>query len=289
MKILSFGEILWDVYPDKKYIGGAPLNFAAHSAKQGEEVYMLSAVGQDQLGTDALSQLKSWGINCKYVAALADKPTGACNVTLDANLVPKYDLLQNVAYDYIDGNSDNEDFDVLYFGTLALRGEHNQKALKTLIDNNNFSDIFVDVNIRPPFYSAQTVEFGVKSATILKVSLEELDTVAHLLEISDFADYKQFAQILAHTYKNLKCIIITLGGDGAYALDCGSGKDYSCGCADVKVVSTVGAGDSFSAAFLHKYLHKSTIDDCLAYASKIAGYVVSHFDAVPDYNIKDII
>ena len=123
MKILSFGEILWDVYPDKKYIGGAPLNFAAHSAKQGEEVYMLSAVGQDALGTDALSQLKSWGINCKYVAALADKPTGACNVTLDVNSVPKYDLLQNVAYDYVDGNSVNEDFDVLYFGTLALRGE----------------------------------------------------------------------------------------------------------------------------------------------------------------------
>lgn len=287
MKILSFGEILWDVYPDKKFIGGAPLNFAAHLAKQGEEAYMLSAVGCDNLGDGALLQLKNWGINCKYVACLDDKQTGACNVTLDDNSVPKYDLLQNVAYDYIGGNRLDEVFDVLYFGTLALRSEHNRGSVKSVLEQNSFGHVFVDVNIRSPFYTAQTVRFAVSNATILKISLEELDTVAQLLNITDYAHNTQFAKMLAKAYPALKCVIVTLGGDGAYALDCTTGKDYSCGCANVKVASTVGAGDSFSAAFLHKYLHNHSLEECLSYASQIAGIVVSHYEAVPDYDIAE--
>jgi len=282
MKVLSFGEILWDVYPDKKYIGGAPLNFSAHLSKMGEAVYMLSAVGKDELGTDALAQLDRWNICNRYVSVVSDKQTGACNVTLDEKMVPKYDLLQNVAYDYIDG-SVGERFDVLYFGTLSLRAKHNQNSLKAILSSNNFKEIFVDVNIRPPFYSAQTVLLGIENATVLKISLEEMSIVADLIGM-ECTDYKQFAKKLCSKYPNLNCIIITLGDDGAYALDCKSGTEYSCGCDKVEVVSTVGAGDSFSAGFLHKYMQKCGIDDCLKFATKIAGFVVSHYDAVPDYD-----
>ncbi len=280
MKVLSFGEILWDVYPDKKYIGGAPLNFAAHLAKMGEDVYMLSAVGKDELGIEAMSQFEKWKINTPYVSVIPHKQTGACNVILDENMVPQYDLLQNVAYDYIDG-SVSERFDVLYFGTLSLRAEHNQNALKSILSSNEFKEIFVDVNIRPPFYSAKTVLFGIENATVLKISLEEMSIVADLIRI-ECTDYKQFAKSLCLAYSNLKCIIITLGGDGAYALDCKSGTEYCCGCDKLEVVSTVGAGDSFSAGFLHKYMQNCGIDDCLKFATKIAGFVVTHYDAVPD-------
>ncbi len=289
MKVLSFGEILWDIYPDKKYIGGAPLNFSAHLAKHGEEVYMFSAVGQDDLGREAKIQLEKWGVSTKYVSNLNNKQTGKCLVTLDDKCIPAYNLLQDVAYDDITCKEISDDFDILYFGTLALRSDCNYNSLNTLIRNNQFEEIFVDVNIRPPFYSKETVKFSIENATILKISVEELHTVSGLLGISKLLDYKVFANKLSSLYKNLKYIIITLGDEGAYAFDCINNTEYSCRCTEIEVKSTVGAGDSFSAAFLYKYLHKADINSCLEYAVKIAGYVVSEYEAVPNYNINDFI
>ncbi len=286
MKALSFGEILWDVYPDKKYLGGAPLNFAAHLSRHGETVSMLSAVGQDELGLSALNQMRAWGVSCELVSLLSEKPTGQCIVTLDENSSPSYKLLSDVAYDYITCDKDRGDFDVLYFGTLSLRSAYNCKTLEKLLDDCTFKEIFVDVNIRPPFYSEKTVKFALERATVLKISLEELDTVAELCEI-ERGDYKTSTKKLSERYKNLKCIVITLGKDGAWALDCMNGSEYSCGSIETKVLSTVGAGDSFSAAFLHQYFSGCDIGYSIEYASRVAGFVVSQFDAVPDYDAKD--
>ena len=93
MIALSFGEILWDVYPDKKFLGGAPLNFAAHLKKHGENVYMMSALGNDELGKEAIKRIEDWIINTSYILSLDDKPTGSCMVALDENKVPSYNLL----------------------------------------------------------------------------------------------------------------------------------------------------------------------------------------------------
>lgn len=286
MKFLSFGEILWDVYPDGNALGGAPLNFAAHLAKHREKVYMLSAIGKDELGSEAVAQLKAWGVSSEYVSSLDDKSTGKCLVSLDENKVPSYNLLTDVAYDYISAENLEEGFDVLYFGTLSLRSGHNFNTLSSLLKASKFNEVFVDVNIRPPFYSAETVRFAVVNATILKISDEELATVSEQLRIEK-SDYKDFAKKLADTYSNLKIIIITRGAKGSFALDCKSGEEFSCGCERVELKSTVGAGDSFSAAFLHKYLGGNSIQFCLEYASKIADFVVSNYDAVPTYNAED--
>ena len=147
MKVLSFGEVLWDIYPDKKYIGGAPFNFAAHLAKHGEEIYMLSCLGKDSLGEEALLYLKEFGILTDFLSWSSVKQTGQCLVTLDENAIPSYDLKRDVAYDYIDCKNVKGDFDVLYFGTLALRSNHNLESLRKLIKSKNFKEIFVDVNI----------------------------------------------------------------------------------------------------------------------------------------------
>jgi len=283
MSILSFGEILWDVYPDEKYLGGASLNFAAHLAKNGECACMLSALGQDDLGAEAKNRVESWGVSTEFVAMLPDRQTGKCLVTLDENRIPSYNLLQDVAYDYIPTDRVEGDFDVLYFGTLALRGEYNRAALERLLARKQFREVFVDVNIRPPFYSEESVRFAFSKASIVKVSDEELPVVQSLLGMENSNDYKAFARALAEKYENLRCVIITRGGEGAYALDCRTGIDAACPSEKVKVVSTVGAGDSFSAGFLHKYLQGAPLSHCLSYAAKIAGFVVSQYDAVPDY------
>lgn len=288
MKVLSFGEVLWDVYPDEKFIGGAPLNFAAHLARHGEDVYMLSALGHDDLGEAAQAQLKAWGIHTDYVAVLDSKRTGRCLVTLDDNFVPTYDLLQDTAYDRIPCDRVPDAFDVLYFGTLALRSDYNFDSVKKLLETSHFKEVFVDVNIRPPFYSPETVRFAVENATVLKISQEEQETAAQLLGIPQTADWRAFAGALADTYKNLKYIVITLGAQGAYALGCADRKEYSCAGAKVQAVSTVGAGDSFCAAFLHEYLGGSGICGCLEYAAKVAGFVVSRQAAVPEYDPRTL-
>lgn len=289
MKVLSFGEILWDVYPDKKFIGGAALNFAAHLAKHGEKTYMLSCLGKDDLGDEALLCLEKFGLLTDYVSRSTVKQTGKCLVSLNENAIPTYDLKQYVAYDYIDCDNVNEEFDVLYFGTLALRNKHNLDSLGKLLKKQNFRDVFVDVNIRSPFYRYESIAFCLNNATILKVSSEELPIVADLISIDSSIEYKKFSRLLKEKYTNLKIIIITLGADGAYCYDCTHDNEYSCESQKVKVASTVGAGDSFSAAFLYQLFLKKDIQFSLKYASKIAGYVVSEFDAVPDYNLNDFV
>ena len=254
MKVLAFGEVLWDVYPDEKCLGGAPLNFGAHLAKHGEDVYLLSAVGTDTLGREAVERVKTWNIKGDYISVLNEKETGKCLVTLDKNAVPSYDLLSDVAYDYIRCDSVNEKFDVLYFGTLALRSGYNFNALSELLASRKFENVFVDVNIRAPFYSAETVAFAAANATVIKVSLEELPTVCNLLNFEPTEDHQLFAEALAEKFDNLKLVIITLGADGAFAYDCATKTAFYSPCEKTKVVSTVGAGDSFSAAFLHKYM-----------------------------------
>lgn len=280
MKILAFGEILWDVYPDKAYIGGAPLNFGGHLAKQGVEVHLFSAVGKDKLGEDALDVLKAWGVGTDYVSVI-DVETGKCLVTLDKNSVPSYNLLSNVAWDRIEGDI-NESFDVLYFGTLALRSEVNFNTVTKLLKKGCFSEIFCDMNIRAPHYSSRTVKLALENATIVKISDEELNCV--MTEAGLEAGAAEDCAIrLSQAYPNLKTVLVTLGEKGSFAYVAEDKKFYRAEGKKVKVASTVGAGDSFSASFLCRYLEKKSVDECLEHATNISAYVVSCYDAVPDY------
>ena len=288
MKALSFWEILWDIYPDKKFLGGAPLNFAAHFAKHGGDAYMMSALGNDELKSAALERIRAMRVHSEYIAVSDDRPTGRCLITLDEDSIPHYDIVQNVAYDNIPFPDLSEGFDLLYFGTLALRSEANLSVLKRLIKENNFSEILADVNVRLPYCSKTAVLFTLENATVLKVSAEEMPIIAEFLSIPHQTDPMLFSKETARRYGNLKCIIITLGADGAYALDCGEGKEYSTPALKSKVVSTVGAGDSFSASFICLFLQKKDIQHCLDHAARVAGFVVSEYDAVPDYKVEDL-
>ena len=286
MKILSFGEVLWDIYPDKKYIGGAPFNFAAHSAKFGGEVFMLSAVGNDPLGEETIREIEKKKVRTDFVAILPEKPTGRCLVTLDEKGVPQYDLLSDVAYDYIVFPHLKEAFDLLYFGTLALRSEHNKNCLKRLITEQKFGDVFVDINIRPPFFTADSITFAIENATILKISDEELGTVLENVKISD-KNYGGICKKLSEKFKNLRLIIITCGENGAFCFDAESGEEFCCSAKETKVVSTVGAGDSFSASFFAEYRKNRSVEGALEFASKISAFVVSQVGAVPEYEIEN--
>lgn len=282
MKILSFGEIIWDVFDDAACIGGAPFNFAAHAARQGAESYLLSAVGNDELGRAALKKVQDYGIRADHISTV-NKPTGYCRVTLDKNGIPSYKIGEDVAYDAISADiAAMKRFDALSFGTLALRGEHNRKVLTELMQKMSFGEIYCDVNIRPPFYSDESILFCLENATVLKISDEELATVEEAVfgDISERCE--SAAGRLSERFKNLKAVIITLGSKGSFALDCISGEEFSHPASRAEVVSTVGAGDSFGAAFLVAYMSGESLPTCLKKASDLSAYVVSHTEAVPE-------
>lgn len=271
MKILSFGEVLWDIYPHTRHIGGAPLNFAAHAAKLGADVFFASCVGNDDEGRSALSLIQDWGIHTNCVSVSNKYTTGKCIVSLDENGIPSYNLLSDTAYDHIP--APQGDFDVLYFGTLSQRSRDNICTLKTLL-KKDYIEVFSDINIRPPFVADASIALCLENATILKVSSEEL----HYISAKN--DPKLAAKELLKLHPNIKIIIITMGEHGALAYD--GSSFYFRDAEKTTVCSTVGAGDSFCAAFLVNYLNGKDLETCLDSAVKLSAFVVSQQAAIPD-------
>lgn len=281
MKILSFGEILFDIHGKNSCIGGAPFNFSAHAVRAGAEVSLLSCVGNDKLGKAALKYAEDYGVSTDFIAVSDRFCTGRCDVTLDRNGIPCYNLVADMAYDHIPlPNLNGENFDVLYFGSLALRGAENTCTLKRLVAENDFKEIFVDVNIRSPHFSEKTVLFALENATILKISDEEISVIGGFLLDSDVSADDIVACILQR-YKNIKLLILTCGAKGAVAYENATGKVFRCDAVTTKVVSTVGAGDSFSATFLVNCLSGNSIEFSLKKAAEVSAYVVAHEGAIP--------
>ena len=287
MNLISFGEIVWDIAQNEEHLGGAPLNFAAHSAILGANVCLVSAVGCDRLGDKALEQIQKLGINTKYISELSNKETGKCYVSLDKNAVPSYEIVDDVAYDYIQMPKIDENIDIIVFGSLVLRNDNNKNVLKELLDTYSFSDVFVDINIRAPFYSYKSIRFCLDNATILKISEEELPVVMKNV-FGEFASLKDSARKISDMFNQIKIIIITRGEKGSCCYDCNAGEFFWANAEQTNLVSTVGAGDSFGAAFLTKYMENKNYDICLEFASKISALVCSKIEAVPE-NMSEMI
>ena len=282
MNLLSFGEIIWDAYDGLYTIGGAPLNLAAHAALQGMDAWLASAVGNDDLGARATEHMGALAIKTDYVSVSGDFPTGKCDITLDENGIPKYNILENTAYDRISLPDDlNRKFDVIAFGTLALRCKQNRDTLMRVLQNNSFLEIYADLNIRPPFYSKESVELCLSNATIVKISDEELPLISTLL-FGKNADYSDAFGLIAKRYAQIKLILITQGEAGSACYDCRKKEIYTCKAEPVTAVSTVGAGDSYGATFLTWYLKTKDIMHSMTLASKVSAFVVSHQGAIPD-------
>ncbi|MBQ7348098.1 MAG: hypothetical protein IJW55_09930 [Clostridia bacterium] len=288
-KIISIGEIIWDIYPKKKTIGGAPLNFAAHAVLCGAESALISAVGQDLLGEEAMKWLHSFGIVDKYVK-VNPQSTGQCLVTLDENAVPHYNVLRDVAYDHICladeelASIAREGYDALYFGTLIQRNIVSRKTVCELVSRCSFAHVICDVNLRPNCYDAESVNFCMRHATVLKVSIEEEGLLRSLAGyVPESESYSSIARAICKKYPQIRVLILTLGKDGSYAYLSEEKKEYRQGAVGNKVVSTVGAGDSFAAAWLVSYLNGMPIEACMQKAAEVSGYVVAHMQAVPNY------
>ena len=285
--ILSVGEIIWDVYPTSREIGGAPLNFASHCAICGAKSLLLSAVGNDELGDQALSFLECVGVDTRFVDRV-DAPTGQCTVTLSEHGIPHYCIEPDVAYDRISISSALCDFigsgvDACAFGTLIQRTPQARETIRELLRVGRFEEIFCDVNLRPNCYDVESTRLCMENATILKLSREEEPTLRQLGLYDATSDAPEdILRAIIATYQNLHTVLLTDGKNGAYAYLRRENAilfepAYDAGA----VISTVGAGDSFGAAWLVSYLEGDAPAVSLYKAAERSGHVVARREAIP--------
>lgn len=277
-KILVFGEILFDIFGSEKKLGGAPLNFACHFSLLGGTPYVISAVGDDENGRNALEEASRYGVDTS-LTAVSDLETGYCRVTLSDG-VPSYDLVCPVAYDVIPCPEINDGYDGFYFGTLAQRSEKSRETLSKLLEKGQ-KNVFFDVNIRQHYYDRERLDFSLRHTDILKVSREEIGVFAEV-GICESRDIDGVCREICRKYP-VSLVVVTLDKDGGMVYDPKTNKKYYSRAPESKVVSTVGGGDSFSAAFYLNYLNGESVETCLERAVTLSDYVVTQLGAVCVY------
>ncbi len=285
MKTLLFGTILFDIFDNGAFIGGCPTNVGSHLALLGSEAVLVSQVGTDSLGDRALEILGSNGVNTDFVARDAHHPTGTVRVIVDSNGMPDYEIERNVAYDFIKlseedtGRLKEMNFDAIYFGSLDQRGEVSRLSLDMVLKNTSFSIRFYDVNLREGNYSEKIVGNSISNCNILKVNDDELDMLACMFHYK----LKDAVNELFRNFPELNIILETLGAKGVkvYTREGGQQGGQHIEGVSVSVVDTVGAGDAFSAAFLHVYAGTGDMYLAAKAGNELGAYVASRRGAVP--------
>ena len=281
-KILSFGEILWDMLPGGKKLGGAPANFAYHCGQLGGDVRLLSQVGKDALGKEILEQCRSKGIFTELIGVTASFPTGTVSVQLGTDGLPSYTIHENTAWDFLPASPAAIQWatqtDVLCFGTLAARSEQNRSTLKTLLDAVSPDCLRVaDINLREPFTQTEMIEQVLSWANVLKLNDDELVRLTDIYGLSSLALEKQLQIILARL--SFRLIILTCGEKGSWLIT--ERETVFTPSIAVEVVDTVGAGDAFAAVVVLDFLKRKPLHDIGQRASEVAAYVCTQSGAMP--------
>ena len=292
MKVLSFGEILFDIIKSKKHIGGAPFNVAAHLSKLGAESYILTGVGNDENGRKALESTHDLGIKTDFISTTVNYPTGTVTVKIE-NGHPSYIIHEDSAWDYIslcDSGLDRlieEPWDLLAYGTLAQRTKENRNLLDQIRIRGHFSAIFYDVNLRQHYFKPEWILSSFEAATIVKINDEEALFLANLLYNRNMEE-EEFADMIMGEF-DLDIVCVTFGADGAGIMT-EEGWIKVPG-EEASVVDTVGAGDSFSAEFLYSLYTGCTPEESARRGCIMGAYVASCAGAVPEYSeeLKEIL
>ena len=276
--IVGIGEILWDMLPSGKALGGAPANFAYHAMRLGEEGWAVSAVGDDALGREILDIVVSK--NLKNLIAISDKPTGTVEVELDDRGVPTYNIMEDVAWDNIPFTTEMEELakraDAVCFGSLVQRMNSRGSVLGFVRAMRPDALKVFDINLRQHYYGREVLEESLRLADILKINDEEIRIVADLFGLGD-DDVAACRELIARYC--LKLVILTKGPEGSEVVTVDRVIPQAAG--EAEVVDTVGAGDAFTAAFVVAYLRGDSLEKAQKLASDTAAYVCSCKGAMP--------
>jgi len=284
--IVGLGEMLWDVFPNRKELGGAPANFAYMTSLLGDEGVVASRVGRDRLGNAAARRLAKLGLSQEWLQLDRNSPTGTVKVEVFEDGQPKFQIAENVAWDNFEWTSQWQALAgrgaAVCFGSLAQRSERSRKTIRLFLRNlpPNAVKVF-DVNLRQSFFSADILRESAKSADIMKVNEDELSRVSTLLGYK--SNTKEAAGWLLNTC-GLKLVCVTEGPSGS-SLVAADGVHRHPGF-PTQVADTVGAGDAFTAALIHHYLRGATLNEMNEAANRMGSWVASQVGATPKPDVK---
>lgn len=279
--VTGIGEVLWDVLPEGKKLGGAPANFAYHVSQFGFESRIVSAIGPDMLGEELLSGLGDKGLDC--MIETVPYPTGTVQVELDGNGIPCYDIRQDVAWDNIPFTPGLEALakttGAVCFGSLAQRSPVSRDTINRFIDAMPEGSLRIfDINLRQNFYTKDIVCNSMRKCNILKINNEELETVSRMFELPDGPQQSRAKALLSMF--GLKALILTCGATGSHVFT--SEETSYIATPQVEVADTVGAGDSFTAAFVSGLLKGLDIRQAHRLAVETSAFVCTQEGAMPE-------
>lgn len=278
--VVGIGEVLWDRFPGGKRLGGAPANFAYHAAQLGHEGLAVSAIGPDKLGADIIAQLDRHGL--PYHLDRVPYPTGTVDVDLSNPNAPVYTINTRVAWSHIpftdELRSIAQNCKAVCFGSLAQWGRESRVSIRRFLDSCPAHCLKIcDINLRQHYFTKASLRESLHRADILKLNEDELDVITRLFGYK-MAGEELLCRRLMRAY-GLKMVILTKGIDGSIVLWKG-GSSFQ-GTPKVKVVSAVGAGDSFTGAFIGSYLRGASIAEAHAVAVRVSAYVCTQKGAMP--------
>lgn len=285
--IVGMGEVLWDMLPEGKKIGGAPANFAYHVSQYGFDGYVVSAVGDDKLGNEILESFNNRRLN--YLIQRVPYPTGTVQIELDEAGIPCYEIKENVVWDNIPFTVDLEKLAkktrAVCFGSLAQRNTVSRETINRFLDV--MSDAagqyrVFDVNLRQGFYDKEILCNSMKRCNILKINDEELIAVSRMFEYPGI-DLEDKCRALLSEY-GLEILILTCGVNGSYVF---TRENVSfVNTPKIEVADTVGAGDSFTATFISAILKGKSIREAHELAVEVSAYVCTQNGAMPELPIS---
>ncbi len=284
-KILCAGEILWDSVPPGLFLGGAPYNAGYHLNKLGQDVHIISRVGNDDLGREAVKRAAESGVFTDLIQVDPELPTGFVEVKLGKDGIPEYNIKKPAAWDEIVLEPElagvAESADALIFGTLAQRSETSRKTIRQLAQAGCLK--VLDLNFRFPHVDPDIAGQSLQIADVVKMNHEELEYLQQWFNLS--GGMKEAVRKLSDRF-SLELVCVTRGAEGAVLWD-GSrfreGKSYT-----VEVADTVGSGDAFLAVLVSGYLDGVPPQKLIGYSNRMGAFIAAKNGGTPDYSLNSI-
>lgn len=279
--VVGLGEVLWDMLPEGRKIGGAPVNFAYHAGQFGIDTMAVSAIGNDKLGEDTIAEMNGKHLN--HIFPSVPYPTGSVQVSLDEKGVPAYDIKENVAWDNIPFTNEIESVArscrAVCFGSLAQRNAVSRNTIRKFIESTPDGCIRIfDINLRPNFYTSNVIHDSLELCNILKINDEEIMLVSRMFNY-DSSNIENVCRTIMEDF-SLEMVILTCGTKGSYIF---TKDDVSfMPTPKVNVADTVGAGDSFTGSFCAAILRGLPIAEAHKKAVEVSAYVCTQNGAMPE-------
>jgi len=288
VRVAGLGEVLWDVYPDARYPGGAPANVAVHARRLGAEGVVASGIGEDASGDALLDALAGLGVNTEAIQRVPDKPTGTVSVRLDADGHPHFDCSRDTAFDHLAWTpalaSLSRTADAVAFGTLAQRHPDSRRTIRTFLKETKALRVF-DVNFRG--FGPETgkiVRETLPLTDVLKLNEDEAEALRGFFGKGGLSD-ESFLKELVQEY-GLRLAVLSLGARGCFLSD-GRSHLFSPGF-PVRAVDTTGCGDAFVAALIVRYLDGTPLEEAGRFMNRAGALTATRRGAVPVYSIQEV-